>query len=50
MPLKKGSDKDTISKNIETLIKEGFPKDQAVAIAMEKAGRSKNKSTGRKKK
>lgn len=41
--LKKGSDKKTISKNIATEIKAGKPKDQAVAIAMSKAGKSKPK-------
>ena len=43
MPLKSGSDKATVSKNISTEIKAGKPKDQAVAIAMDKAGKSKGK-------
>lgn len=44
MPLKKGkSDKD-VSVNIAILVKEGYPKKQAIAIAMQKAGRKKKKS------
>jgi hypothetical protein len=41
MPLKKGTGKETISKNIAELIKSGRSKEQAVAIAMQKAGKSK---------
>lgn len=37
MPLKKGSSKKTISENIAELIRAGHPKDQAAAIAYEKA-------------
>jgi len=45
MPLKKGSGKKTISANIAELIRSGRPKDQAVAIAMSKAGKSKRKKS-----
>jgi hypothetical protein len=43
MPLKSSS-KKTISDNIAELIRAGHPKDQAVAIAYDKAGKSKKKS------
>ena len=46
MPLKKGSSQDVIGHNIGKLITEGYPRDQASAIAYDKA---KPKSRGKKK-
>lgn len=43
MPLKKGSSKKTISKNIATEIRAGKPPKQAVAIAFHTARRGKKK-------
>jgi hypothetical protein len=43
MPLRKGKSKKVIGQNIATEIRAGKPKDQAVAIAMAKAGKSKKK-------
>jgi len=41
MPLKKGKSKKVISDNIRELLETGRPKKQAVAIALEKAGKKK---------
>lgn len=41
MPLKKGSSPDVISQNIKMLIGEGRNRQQAAAIALQEAGRSK---------
>jgi len=41
MPLKSGSSKKVISQNIRTEMKHGKPQKQAIAIAMQKAGKSR---------
>ncbi len=38
MPLSKGKSKAAVSQNIRTLLKEGFPRDQSIAIALRQAG------------
>jgi len=50
MPLKKGKSKKTVSKNISTLMHEGRPQKQAIAIAMSEAGMEKPKKKKVKKK
>jgi hypothetical protein len=49
MPLKKGRGKKAVSSNVKTLRKEGYPQRQAVAIALNTAGKSRRKKTSRKK-
>ena len=44
MPLIKSSSKQAISKNIEELVGSGRKKDQAIAIALDIARKSKRKS------
>lgn len=43
MPLKKGKSKKAISDNIRELRESGRSQDQAVAIALNRAGKSKRK-------
>lgn len=43
MPLKPGKSKSVVSSNISEMIKSGHPKNQAIAAAMSKAGKSKPK-------
>lgn len=43
MPLKEGSSKETVSKNIKELRDAGHPQKQAIAIALEEARKGKKK-------
>lgn len=43
MPLKNGKSKKAIGSNISKLEAEGYPKDQSIAISLNKAGKSKKK-------
>lgn len=43
MPLREDRSKKAISANISKLIEEGYSKKQAIAISLQKAGKSKKK-------
>lgn len=47
MPLKKGSSGKTISANVKELMGSGRPQRQAVAIALDKAGKGRRDRKGK---
>lgn len=48
MPLKKGSSRAVIGENIKEMEASGHPRKQAIAAALNNAGKSKGKSKGKK--
>jgi len=42
MPLKKGTSRKVVRRNIRTLLTEGFPQKKAVAIALRKAKKARS--------
>jgi hypothetical protein len=44
MPLSKGSSKETVSKNIRKMMREGYPQKQAVAASLNQARKSQKKA------
>jgi hypothetical protein len=48
VPLKKGSSKKTISANVRELMASGRPQKQAVAIALDEAGKRRAKAKKKK--
>jgi len=48
MPLKKGSGKKTISKNISEMIHAGYPRKQAIAASLSYARKSSKKTRKKK--
>jgi hypothetical protein len=49
MPLRKGRGLKTISRNISTLVREGRPQKQAIAIALDKSRKKRGGAVRRKK-
>ncbi len=47
MPLQKGKSKQAVSANIRTEIAAGKPRKQAIAIALNTAGKGKKKAKGK---
>jgi len=48
MPLKKGKSSKVVSSNISELVHSGYPQRQAIAISLNKAGKSKKQKKGKK--
>ena len=47
MPIKKGKSRKVVSENISELVRSGKPRNQAVAIAMDSAGKSRKGKQGK---